>query len=92
MRFAIATILLFVLASTGSMAEQPNGNHYGNDKNGITGSMAEQPNGNHYGNDKNGISGSKGNNKINASVPAPVTLVLIGIGLAGIVIFRRRKK
>ena len=72
MRFAIATILLFVLASTGSMAEQPNGNHYGNDKNGIT--------------------GSKGNNKINASVPAPVTLVLIGIGLAGIVIFRRRKK
>ena len=37
MRFVIATILLFVLASTGSMAEQPNGNHYGNDKNGISG-------------------------------------------------------
>ena len=32
MRCAIAALLL--LMSTGAMAEQPNGNHYGNDKNG----------------------------------------------------------
>ena len=75
MKFAIATLLLLVLTSTVSMAEQPNGNHYGNDKNGISGNK-----------------GNKGNNKVSASVPAPGTLVIMGIGLAGIIIFRRREK
>jgi hypothetical protein len=78
MKFAIATLLLLVLASTVSMAEQPNGNHYGNDKNGISGNK--------------GNKGNKGNNKVSASVPAPGTLVIMGIGLAGIIIFRRREK
>ena len=85
--FYTACVFVFILcASAETMAKQPNGNHYGNDKNGIN-----TNNGNHYGNDKNGINTNNGNhygndkNGINAnsdkgkkvvSVPEPSTLAV----------------
>jgi hypothetical protein len=56
------------------------------------GTMAKQPNGNHYGNDKNGINANSDKSKKIVSVPEPSTLALVGLGLAGLVVARMRKK
>lgn len=84
MRYAIAVLLL--IASTGIMADQSNGNHYGQLKNGN--------NGNHYGQLENGNNSNRDSNNT-VSVSEPSTLALIGLGSFGIVGFsawRRSRK
>jgi hypothetical protein len=86
--FYTACVSVFVLcASAGTMAKQPNGNHYGNDKNSINAN-----NGNHYGNEKDGINANSDKSKKVISVPEPSTLALVGLGLVGLMVARIRKK
>jgi hypothetical protein len=80
MRYMIAALL--VIASTGIMAKQPNGNHFGVDKNGN--------NGNHFGNNVNG-----NRDQTVRAIPEPGTFALVGlagVGLVGVSAWRKSRK
>jgi hypothetical protein len=80
MKYIIAVMLL--LATTGSMAAKPENLPGNNGDNGNHYAYGKEANkGNHYGNSQ----------KI-AAIPEASTLALIGLGLAGLIITRRRKK
>ena len=76
MKCIIAVILL--LATTGSVAAKPGNNG---------------DNGNHYAYGKEVNKGNQyGARQKTAAIPESSTLALIGLGLAGLIITRRRKK
>lgn len=80
MKYIIVSFLL--LTSMISMADQPE-NLPGNNGN----------NGNHYAYGKEGNNGNhNGITQRSASIPEPSTLALFGLGLAGVIIMRIRKK
>ena len=95
-----ATIAIVGLGVEPSQADQinNNGNHYG--QNGQTGQSGN--NGNHYGWYKNENTQYSQNNSQNLnysstytngnSVPGPDTLMLLGAGLSGLVIWRRMSR
>ena len=76
MKYILAVMLL--LATTGSVIAKP-----GNSDN----------NGNHYAYGKDANKGNHyGTSQKTAAIPEASTLALIGLGLAGLIITRRRKK
>jgi hypothetical protein len=80
MKYITASLLL--LTSIICMADQPE-NLPGNNGN----------NGNHYAYGKEGNNGNhNGITQRSASIPEPGTLALFGLGLAGVIIARVRKK
>jgi len=80
MKYIIAAFFLF--AAAGSMADKPAG---------LPGNNGD--NGNHYAYGKDGSNGNHfGNSQRAGSIPEAGTLALIGLGLAGLIITRTRRK